>query len=444
MFKSSIVAIVGRPNVGKSSLFNRLAEKKISIVDEIAGVTRDRIFADCQWSGFKFKIVDTGGLDFLNNEKRVEFLREVKLQTKVSVSQADVVVFVVDLHCGLTQLDFEIAKMLRKTNKTVIVCVNKCDDVGKSPPDFFEFYSLGFSEVFPISAVHGHGITNFLDCLVGFLPKQNVTDELEHILKIAIVGRPNVGKSSLLNKILGQDRAIVSKVSGTTRDAIDVEVEFKNEKFILIDTAGLIKKSKVASNVEYYSLTRTYSAIERSDVCLVVVDGNEGLLESDVKIAGYVHEAGKGSLILVNKFDLIKDKESSIKIFNEKLKNSLNFMDYFQQLYVSAKTGQRLGKIFDFVKNIQSEREKRLSTGVLNEFLSFCISKVPPPTFNNNVLKIYYITQVKINPPTFLFFVNRVEYFHFSYKRYIENQLRLAFGFRGTPIKIIVKLNKKY
>lgn len=443
MLKSSLVAIVGRPNVGKSALFNRLSEKRISIVDETAGVTRDRIFADCKWLNFNFKLIDTGGLDFKNNENKIEFLTEVKAQTKTSIIQANVIVFVVDLHCGLTSLDSEIANLLRKSGKPVIVCVNKCDKIGATPAEFFEFCSLGFNEMFAVSAIHGYGLTEFLDCLVSHLPEQKKTSETTNKLKIAIVGRPNVGKSSILNKLLGENRAIVSNVAGTTRDAVDVEIEHENEKFILIDTAGLIKKSNKISKVERYSLLRTYNAIEKADICLIVVDGFEGLLKSDVKIAGYVHEKGKGALILINKLDLIEQKESLIKNFNKKLKNSLIFMKYFEQLYISAKTGQRLNKIFKFAKQIQTERLKRLSTGTLNSFLNFCVSRVAPPRVGGTQLKIYYITQADVEPPTFVFFVNKIECFHFSYKRHIENQIRLTFGFRGTPIKIVVKIHKE-
>lgn len=443
MPKSSLVAIVGRPNVGKSAFFNRLSERKISIVDETAGVTRDRVFSDCKWLNFSFKLIDTGGLDFKNNENKIEFLKEVKIQTKTSILQADIIVFLVDLNSGLTSLDLEIANLLHKSKKEVIVCVNKCDKIGMNPPEFFEFYKLGFSNIFAVSALHGYGIGDFLDCLVSFLPKPEKNHESENQLKIAIVGRPNVGKSSILNKIFGEKRTIVSTIAGTTRDAIDVEIEYENEKFTLIDTAGLIKKSNKISKIERYSLLRTYGAIERADICLVVIDSFEGLLNSDIKIAGYVHNKGKGSLILINKFDLIEQKEVLIKTFKENLKTGLNFMSYFQELYVSAKTGQRLNKIFKMVKQIQNEREKRLSTGTLNSFLSFCASKVPPPRVNGNQLKIYYITQVDVNPPTFVFFVNKVECFHFSYRRYIENQIRLNFGFKGTPIKILVKVHKE-
>lgn len=443
MLKSSIVAIVGRPNVGKSAFFNRLSEKKISIVDETVGVTRDRVFANCSWLNFKFKLIDTGGLDFKNNENKIEFLKEVKAQTQISIFQADVVVFVVDLHCGLTSLDLEIANLLRKSKKPVIVCVNKCDNVGTNPAEFFEFCSLGFKKMFAVSAIHGYGITDFLDCLVSFLPKKEETAISTDHLKIAIVGRPNVGKSSILNKILGENRVIVSDVAGTTRDSIDEEIENKNGNFVLIDTAGLVRKSNKISKVERYSLLRTYSAIDRADICLIVVDGFEGLLKSDVKIAGYVHEKGKGALILINKLDLIEQKEDLIKNFSKKLKTSLNFMKYFQELYVSAKTGQRLNKIFEIAKQIQVERTKRLSTGTLNSFLSFCTSKVAPPRVKGNQLKIYYITQTNVEPPTFVFFINKLECFHFSYKRYIENQIRLTFGFYGTPIKIIAKVHKE-
>lgn len=444
MSESSLVAIIGRPNVGKSALFNRISGKKISIVDEIAGVTRDRIFADCSWLNFNFKLVDTGGLDFKNNENKIEFLKETKIQTKISITQADVILFVVDLHCGLTSLDLEIASLLRKSKKPVVVCVNKCDNIGANPPEFFEFYNLGFDNVFAISAIHGYGIGDCLDCLTSYFKNENkVFAEADDKLKVALVGRPNVGKSSILNKIFGQNRSIVSNIAGTTRDAVNVEIDHAGEKFTLIDTAGLIKKSNKISNVDRYSLFKSYRTIDNADICLIVVDCSDGLFESDIKIAGYVHEKKKGSLILINKFDLIEQKESLIKSFDKKLKSELNFMSYFQHIYVSAKTGQHLNKVYDLIKQIKIERTKRLSTGVLNSFLSMSVSKVPPPRFGNNQLKIFYITQASVNPPTFVFFVNKIKYFHFSYQRYIENQIRLAFGFKGTPIRIIIKVKKE-
>lgn len=440
MAGSAIVAIVGRPNVGKSALFNRIAGRKISIVDDTVGVTRDRIFSDCEWAGVNFSLVDTGGLEFKAQGVGIDFLSEVRTQVEISVEQADVIVLVVDLRCGVTSLDYEISKMLQKFKKNVVVCVNKCDYVGEIPSEFYDFYGLGFKNIFAVSAIHGYGVGDFLDFVISNFQKKSYINSEENDLKVAIVGRPNVGKSSILNKILGEKRTIVSNLAGTTRDSIDVKINYNGFNFTLIDTAGIIKKSKHIPDVEHYSLIRTYMAIDRADICLVVFDGVCGLLEQDVKIAGYVHNKGKGSLILINKLDLISNREQSVKALNEKLKVSLNFMSYFQHIYISAKTGQRLNKIFELVMHIKSEREKRFSTGVLNNLLSFCVSKFPTPNFRGKRLKIYYVTQVDVNPPTFVFFVNNVDYFHFSYKRYLENQIRLAFGFKGTPIRIVARV----
>ena len=441
MVNSSIVAIVGRPNVGKSALFNRIVGRKIAIVDELAGVTRDRIFSDCEWAGISFVLIDTGGLEFKRKNGEIDFLSEVTFQVELAIDEAEIVVFVVDLHCGVTSLDFEIAKMLRKCCKNVVVCVNKCDYVGHNPSDFYDFYSLGFKNVFAVSAIHGYGIGDFLDFLVlNFHKNINLKSDSSN-LKVAIVGRPNVGKSSVLNKILGENRTIVSDIAGTTRDSIAVKIYKNNFEFIFVDTYGIIKKSKKVSSVEHYSLLRTYMAIARSDFCLVVLDGTcGGLSEQDVKIAGYVHNKGKSSLILVNKLDLFENKAKHIAKIDEELKLHLNFMNYFQHIYISAKTGKNLSKIFNFIENIKIEREKRCSTGVLNDLLSVCVSRFPPPNFHGKRLKIYYVTQSEISPPTFIFFVNSLNSFHFSYRRYLENQIRLAFGFKGTPIRIIARV----
>lgn len=440
---SFVVAIVGRSNVGKSALFNKIAGRRISIVDKAVGVTRDRIFASCRWLGFEFDLVDTCGLEFKSDEKNIEFLNELRNQIKISIDRADVLVFVVDLHCGITNIDFEISNLLKKSKKPVVVCVNKCDVIGDLPAEFYDFYGLGFDEIFAVSAIHGHGLGDFLDCVVSYMPKNESSNFCGDRLKIAIIGRPNVGKSSILNKLLGENRTVVSNLAGTTRDSVDVEINRDGENFVLIDTAGIVKKSNKISDVERYSLLRSYMAIERADVCVTVVDGVEGLLENDVKIAGYAHEKGKGCLILVNKIDLLENKAEIIKKFDEKLKLSLNFMGYFKHVYVSAKTGQRLNKVFEMASAIQIERKKRLSTGVLNDLVSLCVGKVPPSlSIGGKRLKIYYATQVGVEPPTFAFFVNKAELFHFSYRRYLENQIRLAFGFFGTPIKILVRERK--
>ena len=431
-----LVAIVGRPNVGKSMLFNKLTGHRTSIVEDTPGVTRDRIYGDCEWCNRTFSLVDTGGIEPNTENDMLKFMRR---QAEIGIELADCIVMVTDVRSGVTAADQDVATMLRKSGKPVALAVNKCDSIGLVNPDVYEFYSLGIGDLFEVSAIHGHGTGDLLDWCLENMPAEEEEEGEDEVIKVAIVGKPNVGKSSLLNRILGEERVIVSNMAGTTRDAIDSEFENETGKYCFIDTAGMRRKSKVDDLIEKYSNMRTINAIERADVCLILVDANDGVTEQDTKIAGLVHEAGKAAIIVVNKWDIVEKDNSTVKRFTDDIREALSFMPYAPIVFVSAKTGQRLNKIFETIVAVANENSRRVTTGMLNDVLSDAQTRVQPPTDRGKRLKIYYMTQSGIKPPTFVFFVNNAELFHFSYQRYLENQLREAFGFNGTPIKFIIR-----
>ena len=432
-----LVAIVGRPNVGKSTLFNRIVGKKVSIVEDFKGVTRDRLYCDAEWCGFNFTLIDTGGLEIKSEDKMWRHIRE---QARIAVEIAEEVIFVVDGKAGMTANDLEVADFLRTSKKPVIVAVNKLDN--NEQENLYDFYSLGVGDVIGISAEQSKGIGDLLDAVVENLPKVSA-DEDKDTLQVAIVGKPNAGKSSITNKILGYDRVIVSDVAGTTRDAIDTAFEWNNQKFNIIDTAGIRKKSAVDEGIEQYSVLRSLAAVRRADVVFVVVDANEGMSEQDIKICGYVHEQGKPSVIVMNKWDLVEKDTFTINTFNKKMQSDLKFMDYMVPVYVSAMTGQRVDKLLSLALEVYAESTKRVATGVLNDIISDAVVAVEPPSHNGKRLKIYYVTQGGVQPPTFVFFVNDAKLMHFSYLRYLENTLRKTFEFKGTPIKLIVRNRKE-
>ena len=428
-----LVAIVGRPNVGKSTLFNRIVGKKVSIVEDMEGVTRDRLYCDAEWCGYNFTLVDTGGLEIKSQDK---MLQHIRAQAQMAVDIADVIVYVADGKSGLTANDYEVAEFLRGCNKPIVVAVNKLDN--NETENSFDFYELGLGTVVAISAEQSKGIGDLLDEVVEHLPKYDIQHD-EGKLNVAIVGKPNAGKSSITNRILGYDRVIVSNVAGTTRDAIDTDFEWQGKKFNIIDTAGIRKKSSVEEGVEQYSVMRSLAAIRRADVVLVVIDAQEGLSEQDVKICGYAHEQGKPSVIVMNKWDTIEKDTYTVNTFNKKILTELKFMDYFVAEYVSAKTGQRIEKLLSKALEVYEEASKRIATGVLNDVVQDATIAVEPPSDNGKRLKVYYVTQASTNPPTFVFFVNDTKLLHFSYERYLENALRKAFTFKGTPIRILVR-----
>jgi GTP-binding protein len=431
-----VIAIVGRPNVGKSAFFNHIVGKRISIVENIPGVTRDRIYEDMEWRGRKISLVDTGGLEPSTNDT---IMSQMKVQAELAMDLADVVIFMVDYKEGLTANDMEIATILRKTGKPVIVAVNKVDNVGDPPAGVYEFYNLGLGDLYTVSAAHGLGIGEVLDAAFEFLPKDDETDEEENIIKVAIVGRPNAGKSSLVNKLLGENRVIVSDIPGTTRDAIDTYYENDGQRFCFIDTAGMRRKSKISNDLEKYSILRAVAAIERSDVVIIVIDANEGPSEQDAKIAGYAHDKGKASIIAVNKWDLPKKETGTLEKYRKDVENKLSFMTYAPVVFVSALTGQRVDRIFELVKYVADQASFRVGTGLLNDVINEAVAVVQPPSDKGRRLKVYYVTQVGVKPPTFVIFCNSIKLFHYSYERYIENQLRKNFGFEGTPIKLILR-----
>ncbi|MDY4593251.1 MAG: ribosome biogenesis GTPase Der [Eubacteriales bacterium] len=428
-----LVAIVGRPNVGKSTLFNRIVGKKVSIVEDMEGVTRDRLYCDAEWCGYNFTLVDTGGLEIKSQDKMWQHIRT---QAQMAVDIADVIIYVADGKSGLTANDYEVAEFLRGCNKPIVVAVNKLDN--NETENSFDFYELGLGTVVAISAEQSKGIGDLLDEVVEHLPKYDIQQD-QGKLNVAIVGKPNAGKSSITNRILGYDRVIVSNIAGTTRDAIDTDFEWQGKKFNIIDTAGIRKKSSVEEGVEQYSVMRSLAAIRRADVVLVVIDAQEGLSEQDVKICGYAHEQGKPSVIVMNKWDTIEKDTYTVNTFNNKILTQLKFMDYFVSEYVSAKTGQRIEKLLIKALEVYEEASKRIATGVLNDVVQDATIAVEPPSDNGKRLKVYYVTQASTNPPTFVFFVNDTNLLHFSYQRYLENALRKAFTFKGTPIRIIVR-----
>ncbi len=433
-----IVAIVGRPNVGKSTLFNKLAGKRVSIVEDTPGVTRDRIYHEAEWCGRTCMLIDTGGIEPKNDSI---ILKNMRMQAQIAIESADVIIFMCDIKSGLTSDDRDIANMLLRSRKPVICAVNKIDSIGAPPAEFYEFYELGFeSGPFPISSVHGNGTGDLLDAVFSYLPEEETEQADDSRINVAVIGKPNAGKSSLINRILGEERLIVSDIPGTTRDAVDTEYENQYGKYRFIDTAGIRRKSKVEDSVEKYSVLRAKMAVDRADVCVIMIDADKGITEQDEKIAGIAHEAGKASVIVVNKWDLVEKDDKTMKKFTEDINTALSYMTYAPVVFLSARTGQRVDKLFPVINSAKEESEKRISTGVLNDLLSDAITRVQPPSDKGRRLKIYYMTQASIKPPTFVVFCNDAALFHYSYQRYIENQIREACGFSGTPIKLIIRM----
>ena len=430
-----IVAIVGRPNVGKSTFFNKISGQRLAIVDDTPGVTRDRIYADAEWNGRAVTLVDTGGIEPVTDS---ELLKQMRIQAQLAIDSADVIIFLTDVSTGVTADDKDVSTMLRKSGKPVLVAVNKCDK-GVPPPDFYEFYSLGFEDVFPVSSLHGTGTGDLLDRVVELLPPENGSPDEEDYIRVAVIGKPNAGKSSIVNRIAGEERAIVSDVPGTTRDAIDSKVENAYGKYIFVDTAGIRRSAKIDDRLEKYSVMRAELAVERADVCVIMVDANEGVTAQDERIAGIAHNAGKPSVIVINKWDTVEKDNDTTKNFTKKVYDALSYMTYAPVLFVSAKTGQRVDRLFELINYVANSAATRISTGMINDLLNDATQRVQPPPDKGRQLKLYYMTQTGIKPPTFVIFCNRAELFHFSYQRYIENCLRNTYGFEGTPIRIIVK-----
>ena len=431
-----LVAIVGRPNVGKSMLFNRLVGQRLSIVEDTPGVTRDRLYAECEWCGRKFDIVDTGGIEPMTDSEILLFMRE---QAQIAINAADVIVLVTDIRTGVTAADKDVANMLQRSRKPVVLAVNKADSTGAEDPALYEFYSLGLGDPIAVSAVHGHGTGDLLDECVRYFPEAEDEDEEPDYVKVAVIGKPNVGKSSLINRILGEKRLIVSNVAGTTRDAVDTLFENENGKFMFIDTAGIRRKSKVDERIEKFSVMRAQLAIERADVCLIMIDARDGVTEQDTKIAGLAHEAGKASIIVVNKWDLVDKETGTMEKMRKDIMRDLSFMSYAPIVFISALTGQRTDRLFELINFANDQSHMRITTGMLNNVLADAQARVQPPTDKGRRLKIYYMTQTGICPPNFVIFCNSRELFHFSYQRYIENQIRAVFGLEGTPIRIVIR-----
>ena len=436
----AILAIVGRPNVGKSTLFNTLAGEKISIVEDHPGVTRDRIYADVTWLNHSFSMIDTGGIEMDSKDKMLKHMRE---QADIAIDTADVILFLVDVRQGLVDADFKVADMLRKSGKPVILVVNKVDNFEKYMPDVYEFYNLGIGDPHPISAASKLGIGDMLDAVMELFDLEKIEEEEDDRPKIAIVGKPNAGKSSLINNLLGENRVIVSGVAGTTRDAIDTEIVYNGTEYVFIDTAGLRRKSKIKENIERYSIIRTVAAIERSDVVILMIDATEGVSEQDAKIAGIAHDRGRGLIIAVNKWDAIEKDNHTVKEYTKKVRDILSFVPYAEIIFISALTGQRTKKIFDLLETVIENHAMRIQTGVLNEILMEAVALQQPPSDKGKRLKLFYMTQVSTKPPTFVLFVNKKELMHFSYQRYIENRIRDTFGFMGTPIRIFIRERKE-
>lgn len=431
-----VVAIVGRPNVGKSTLFNKLSGHRIAIVEDTPGVTRDRIYFETEWSGRRFMIVDTGGIEPVTDDI---ILKQMRTQAEIAISHADVIVFMTELKTGVTAADEDIARMLMRSKKPIILAVNKVDTIGTLPPEIYEFYSLGLGEPYALSAIHGTGSGDILDKVLEYLPEEHEEEVDDDLIKVAVIGKPNAGKSSIINKLLGEERLIVSDIAGTTRDAIDTYLENSHGKFMFIDTAGIRRNSKIEDNVEKYSVLRAKMAVERADVCLIMVDANEGVTAQDERIAGIAHNAGKGCIIVVNKWDTIEKDNDSVNNYRKDVYEALSYMTYAPILFVSAKTGQRIDRLFELINFVRGQSVMRVSTGTLNDLLNDAMARVQPPTDKGRRLKIYYMTQVGVTPPTFVLFCNDAELFHFSYQRYIENVLRSTFGFEGTPIKLVIR-----
>lgn len=435
-----IVAVVGRPNVGKSTLFNKLVGKRLSIVEDTPGVTRDRIYSECEWRSRKFMVVDTGGIE---PDSEDVILSQMRRQAELAIQRADVILFLTDLRSGVTASDYEVAAMLRKSGKPIILCVNKCDSIGEPPPEFYEFYNLSLGDPIPISAAHGHGSGDMLDEIFKYFPEDTDDTYDEEYVKVAVIGKPNVGKSSLINRIAGEERVIVSDIAGTTRDATDTIVENEHGKYVFIDTAGIRKKSKVLEKIEHYSVLRAYMAVDRSDVCVILIDASVGFTEQDSKVAGYAHEQGKACIVAINKWDVVEKDSKTMDEFTNKLKEDFSFMSYVPFIFISAKTGQRVEKLFDMINDVFKQNSMRVSTGMLNDVLAYATTRVQPPSDKGRRLKIYYMTQPSTKPPTFVIFVNRADLFHFSYQRYLENQIRQTFGLEGTPVRFIIRERNK-
>lgn len=432
-----VVAIVGRPNVGKSTLFNKLIGTRLSIVDDKPGVTRDRIYGDCEWLNHHFLLVDTGGIEPYSNDV---ILKQMRTQAELAIETADVIILVTDIRSGVLASDMEVASMLQKSNKPVVLCVNKCDTVGAPDPEFYEFYNLGLGDPIAVSSTHGHGTGDLLDEVISYFPEDYEEEENdEEVINVAIIGKPNVGKSSLVNKISGTNRAIVSNIAGTTRDTTDTYIENNYGKFNFIDTAGLRRKSKVNDNIEKYSIIRARMAVERANVCVIMIDATEGFTEQDSKVAGIALEQGKACIIAVNKWDAVEKDGKTMKEFRDKLAVDFSFMSYAPVIFISAQTGLRIDKLYEMIVFVHSQNSMRISTGKLNEVLSIATARVQPPTDKGKRLKIYYMTQASTRPPTFVFFVNNKELFHFSYQRYLENQIRDIFGLDGTPVRFMIR-----
>ncbi len=431
-----VIAVVGCPNVGKSTLFNKLIGKRLAIVDDTPGVTRDRIYGDAEWRNRKVMLIDTGGIEPKTNDI---ILSKMRAQANLAIDTANVIIFVTSLASGVTAADSEVAAMLRKSKKPVVLCVNKCDGIGEVPPEFYEFYNLGLGDPIPVSAVHGHGTGDLLDAAFEYLPPESEDEENEELINVAVIGKPNAGKSSLVNSVAGEERSIVSDIAGTTRDAIDTVVENSHGRFNFIDTAGLRRKSRVDDQIEKYSVLRAKMAIERADVCVIMLDGTDGFTEQDSKVAGLAIEQGKACIIAVNKWDIVEKDGSTMDSYRKKLMNDFSFMTYAPIIFISAKTGQRIDRLFELIKYVNDQNAMRISTGRLNDVLADATARVQPPTDKGKRLKIYYMTQASTRPPTFVCFCNRADLFHFSYQRYLENQIRSTFGLEGTPVRFVIR-----
>lgn len=431
-----VVAVVGRPNVGKSTLFNKIIGKRLSIVDDTPGVTRDRIYGDGEWLGKKFMLVDTGGIEPDGGDV---ILAGMRAQAQLAIDTASAIIFVTDIKSGVTAADAEVAAMLQKSGKPVVLCVNKCDGIGEVPPDFYEFYNLGIGDPIAVSSVHGHGTGDLLDAVIEHIPAEEFEDEDEDIISVAVIGKPNAGKSSLINQIAGEERSLVSDIAGTTRDAIDTHIERDGIKYNFIDTAGLRRKSRVEEKIEKYSVLRAKMAVERADVCVIMIDGTEGFTEQDSKVAGLAVEQGKACIIAVNKWDAVSKDGRTMDSARKSLMKDFSFMPYAPIIFISAKTGQRVDRLFELIKYVYEQNNMRISTGMLNDILADATARVQPPTDKGKRLKIYYMTQASTKPPTFVCFCNKAELFHFSYQRYLENQIRSTFGLEGTPVRFVIR-----
>ncbi len=436
MMSLPVVAVVGRPNVGKSTLFNKIIGQRISIVEDTPGVTRDRIYAQAEWNNRKFMLVDTGGIEPKEDDKILTLMRQ---QAELAISHADVIILVTDVRSGITANDYAVADMLQKSGKPVVLAVNKCDTLGETPMELYEFYNLGIGDPYPVSSVHGHGTGDLLDQVLKHFPEADTEENTESDIRVAVIGKPNAGKSSLINRIAGEERVIVSDIAGTTRDATDTIIDRGEDRYIFIDTAGIRKKSKITEKIEHFSVLRAYMAIDRADVCVIMIDAVAGFTEQDSKVAGYAHEQGKACIVAINKWDAVEKTDKTMQEYKTKLENDFSFMSYVPFIFISAKTGQRVEKLFSMIKHVYEQNSMRISTGMLNDVLAYAVARVQPPSDKGRRLKIYYMTQASSKPPTFVLFVNRADLFHFSYQRYIENQIRTTFGLDGTPIRMIIR-----